>query len=210
MQTDNMAIRNLTDLLQDLQSGLNGERVSIDALLDSFHERGFGFILLLFSVPMAIPVPKPPGLSTFFALPLLLLTVQQVMGRHTVWLPKAARRRTLPCGNISQAVDHALPWAGRLEKFIKPRLGMMTQAGLSHLVGLAGVIMSLSIMMPLPGMNTVPAQSIVLMSVGTLMRDGVCILIGMVAGLAWVVMLSALYITFGLEGWNVLRSFIFG
>lgn len=205
-----MAIRNLTDLLQDLQSGLNGERVSIDALLDSFHERGFGFILLLFSVPMAIPVPKPPGLSTFFALPLLLLTVQQVMGRHTVWLPKAARRRTLPCGNISQAVDHALPWAGRLEKFIKPRLGMMTQAGLSHLVGLAGVIMSLSIMMPLPGMNTVPAQSIVLMSVGTLMRDGVCILIGMVAGLAWVVMLSALYITFGLEGWNVLRSFIFG
>ena len=67
-------MRTLSNLLHTLKSHLLAEegRISIDSLLESFHERGFGLALFIFAIPMAIPVPKPPGISSLFAVPLVL------------------------------------------------------------------------------------------------------------------------------------------
>ena len=49
-------------------------------------EKGFGMLLVVLSLPSALPVPAP-GYSTPFGLVMALIALQMVCGRRTVWLP---------------------------------------------------------------------------------------------------------------------------
>lgn len=203
-----MTTRTLSSLLADLRASLTGERSSIDTLLEGLHERGFGVAILLFSLPLSIPIPKPPGLSTLFGIPLLLLTVQQALGRHTLWMPRVIRRRSVSNEGLSKILNHAIPFTEKVEGFLRPRLEWVTLGVSSHIIGLIGTMLSAFICLPLPGSNTVPGIALTLMAGGVMMRDGLCVIIGAAAGMGWVMGLSALYIMIGREGLNALHSLI--
>lgn len=205
-----MTIRTLSSLVRTLRTHLLAEegRIGMDALLEAFHERGFGLATLLFATPLALPVPKPPGISSIFAVPLLLLTVQQALGRHTVWLPGFIRRKTIDRGKFITLLDKGMPWVEKTEYLVRPRLEFVTCGKFSQLVGVLGTIMSLFIMIPLPGTNTVPGMGIALMSIGIMMRDGLAIIVGAVLGMTWICLIAVLYFWFGTEGFNALRSIL--
>ncbi|HEY8189813.1 MAG TPA: exopolysaccharide biosynthesis protein [Micavibrio sp.] len=203
-----MTIRTLSSLLEALKTHLSAEdgRISMDSLLEAFHERGFGLVIFIFAIPMALPVPKPPGISSIFAVPLIILTVQQAVGRHTVWLPLFIRRKAIDRAKLASLLAKGLPWIQKAEHLIRPRLEVITTDRITRIVGLLGAIMSLCIMVPLPGTNTVPGMGIVLMSIGIMMRDGLAIIAGAILGMTWIVFLVAAYSWFGMEGLNALRS----
>ena len=60
-----------SDLLANYARHLNGERVTLGELVALLGNRSFGLLLLLFALPNLVPLP--PGSSTVFGLPLLLL-----------------------------------------------------------------------------------------------------------------------------------------
>lgn len=199
--------RALSELLTDLKSAFTGEKIQIDAILEAFHERGFGFLLFLFSLPAAVPIPMP-GINTFIAIPLIALTFQQMMGRHTVWMPARIRTAFVERDFLVKIIDMSVPWVERLEYFIRPRLGFVTAGVSSHLIGLSGFIMATCGAIPLPLVNTVPAIGITLMAIGVLMRDGLVVLAGMVGGLVWVVAILGVYLFFGMEALVLIKEFI--
>ncbi len=203
-----MTIRSLSGLLDALKNHLALEdgRISVDSLLETFHERGFGLVILIFAIPMALPVPKPPGISSIFAIPLILLTVQQALGRHTVWLPFFVRKKSIDRAKLIALLDKGLPWIQKTEHLVRPRLEIVTSGKTSRIIGLLGMIMSLCIMVPLPGTNTIPGMGIALMSIGIMMRDGLAIIAGALLGMTWICLLVAVYSYFGMEGFNALRS----
>lgn len=201
-----MTIRTLSGLLEDLRASLDGERTSVHSLLEGLHERGFGVVIMIFSLPLCIPVPKPPGISTVFGIPLLLLTLQQAVGQHTVWMPEWVRRRHIKTQNLISVLNYAIPVSKRLETLLRPRLEWVTQDSASRMTGLLGALMSAFISIPLPGSNTIPGIAVTLMAAGVMMRDGACVLLGAVGGTVWVVGLSYLYIFLGMEGLNALIS----
>lgn len=199
--------RPLSVLLEDLKGGLSGDKVRIDGILEAFHERGFGIMLFLFSLPAAVPIPMP-GLNSFIAIPLILLTWQQMMGRHTVWMPEKVRIAEIDRDLIEKTINFSIPWVKRLEYFIKPRMGYVTQGAFSHLIGAAGLIMAACGAIPLPFVNTVPAIGITLMAVGVLMRDGLVVLAGMIGGLVWVAGILTAYAIFGMTAAYMIKDFI--
>ncbi len=203
-------VRAISDVLIDLGQSLPLERVSIENLLEAFHERGFGFLLLIFSVPMALPIPVPPGINVLLASPLILLTAQQALGRHTIWLPESMKRRTIKSSKLQKIIHASLPWFKRLEKFVKPRLEFITRGAFSYLIGVFGLIMALSVCVPLPMTNTVPSLGIALMSVGVIMRDGLTVVAGAFIGLAWVIALCAILMFLGTEGIDFVKEMIKG
>jgi len=204
-----MTIRSLNQLLSDLQSHLSGEVISVRAVLEAFHERGFGFFLFMIALAAALPVPAI-GLNTIIALPLLILTAQQAMGRAQVWLPEKWKNKEISASKIEGFIGAAQPWIKRLEFFVRPRLSFMTQGVFSNFIGIAGFIMALAVAIPLPLTNTVPAFGIALMAIGVLMRDGLAVIGGMTIGLLWVVALSSFVIIFGTEGFDLMKEFIKG
>ncbi len=198
-------IRSLSQLIIDLKDGFTGERVTIDHILEGFHERGFGFLLFVFALPPALPFPAP-GLGTIVAPALFFLTLQQIAGRHTVWLPGRVRRMSFDRKTISSLLDQGIPWIRRIEILARPRFGNLTRGFPSRLIGVAGFIMSLSIMLPIPLTNTVPGVGIVLMSVGVMMRDGLSVVAGAIIGLGWIAMTVVVVTFFGTEAVTMLRN----
>lgn len=204
-----MTTRTLTQLLSDLKSHIQDDNVTVKALLEEFHERGFGFFLFLIALPAALPVPAL-GLSTVIAFPLLILTAQQAMGRHTVWVPKKWRQKKISREKIDGFIKTAEPWIRRLEYFIRPRLSFVTQGLFSNMIGVAGFAMALAVAVPLPLTNTVPAFGIALMAIGILMRDGLAVIGGLLIGLSWIISLLSFVIIFGPEGIDIAKDFIKG
>ena len=141
-------IRSLSELLEDTKRVLTGERVSVAALVEALHERGIAMILLIFAAPMALPLPVPPGINIMLATPLILLTLQQAMGRRTVWLPQKTLRKEFDSKGFSKLIDGVVPWMKRIEILLRPRLGFLTRDTASRAFGVLGVIMALTVCIP--------------------------------------------------------------
>ena len=201
--------RTLSQLLNDLTGHIDGDQVSVKTILEAFQERGFGFFLFLIALPAALPIPAL-GISTIIALPLMILTFQQAIGRHTVWIPSFLKAKTVSRKRVEGFIKTASPWIKRLEFFTKPRLSFITQGVFSILIGIAGFIMSMAVAIPLPLTNTIPAFGIAVMAIGVLMRDGLAVLVGMMIGTLWVALLAGVTIFLGAEAIDLVKGIIKG
>lgn len=189
LSSGDQAPRPLSGILSDFSQGIGAEKVSLATVLETFHERGFGMILFILALPMALPIPVPPGVNVILALPLILLTTQQMVRRRTIWLPRRLTKKELSADKLRGIFEAAVPWVKRIEVLLRPRLGFLTRGVFSSLIGLAGLAMALAICVPIPLTNTVPSLGIALMAIGVLMRDGLAVLAGMVLGLSWITLL---------------------
>jgi hypothetical protein len=203
-----MNTRSISEVLEDLKNSLTGDEVSVRQILEALHERGFGFLLLFFSLPMALPVPVPPGINILLASPLVILTAQQVLGRRTIWMPENIQRKTVSRKKLDALIGASIPRIRRFEILIRPRLAFITQGGFSNLIGLLGLIMALTVCIPVPLTNTVPSLGITLMAVGVIMRDGLAVIGGAAIGMTWIAMLAMAIIFFGAEGLDILKETI--
>lgn len=202
-------MRSLSDVLTDLENAITGETVSIDNLLDAFHERGFGFFLFLFALPAALPLPAV-GVGTILGLPLVFLTAQQAIGRHRIWFPKSWRTKSISAQTVTCFVAKALPWTKRIEKLVKPRLEWVTLGACSNIIGICGFIMALSVCLPFPLTNTIPSFGIAVMAIGVMMRDGLAVIAGLCIGMAWVALLVGVTLLLGTEGVDMVKDVIKG
>ena len=174
----------ISQRLHSLASDAEGDAVELDWVLSELHERAFGLFLLVLALPCCIPFLY--GIPQIVALPLMFVSVQIVLGRETPWLPKKLGARTISTEGLHNLARRAEPWLVRIEAISRPRLGALTRAPADRAVGLALVLFSASILVPLPGTNTVPGFAVVVVSMGLLQRDGILVILGALLGTAWI------------------------
>lgn len=203
-----MTIRPFSALLDDIRINLMAgpEHIRVETLLEGLHERGLGVVLALFALPMAIPLPKPPGLSTLFGIPMLILSAQITLGRHTLWLPRFIQQKTIKKQQLIPLLGGMVPRITKIESWLKPRHEWVTQGLASRLTGLVAGLIALCVISPLPGLNTVTSMGLSVMGLGLVMRDGLAILVGGTVALLWATCVISLYAIFGMEGLHALRS----
>jgi hypothetical protein len=175
--------------------------VSLGWILDRLHERAFGLFLLILALPCCIPFLY--GVPQIVALPLAFVSAQIMAGRRAPWLPDGLRARRVPAERLEDLSRRAGPWLRRVEGVSRPRLTALTRPPADRAVGLALLLFSLSILVPLPGTNTVPGFAVVLVAMGLLQRDGVLITGGAVLGTGWILtlMLAGATIASLIGGW---------
>lgn len=178
---ENMAI---SQRLHSLASDAEGDAVELDWVLSELHERAFGLFLLVLALPCCIPFLY--GIPQIVALPLMFVSVQIVLGRETPWLPKKLGARTISTEGLHNLARRAEPWLVRIEAISRPRLTALTHSPTDRAVGLALILFSASILVPLPGTNTVPGFAVVIVSMGLLQRDGILVILGAILGTAWI------------------------
>jgi len=170
--------------LDQLAKDADGETVTLNWILDQLHERAFGLFLLVLALPCCIPFLY--GIPQIVALPLMFVSAQILLGRTAPWLPAKLGAREVSQAGLQNLADRAKPWLERIEALSRPRLEALTRPPLDRLVGIALVCFSASILVPLPGTNTVPGFAVVLVSMGLLQRDGILVLVGALLGTAWI------------------------
>lgn len=174
----------ISDRLDHLVADAPGAEVTLSWILEQLHERAFGLFLLILALPCCIPFLY--GIPQVVALPLMFVAAQILIGRRAPWLPTKLAARTVTTEGLGALASRAGPWLRRIEAVSKPRLALLTTAPIDRLVGAALVLFSASILVPLPGTNTVPGFAVVVVSMGLLQRDGLLVILGSLLGTAWI------------------------
>ncbi len=164
------------------------------------------FLALIFLVPVSIP-----GVSTIFGTAILLIGAARLFERH-LWLPGRITRQTIAADKLIAGFQKALPWFHQLEKICRPhRLPWLTEnkfPGLIH--KLAYLLAAALLMLPfgfVPFSNTLPALSLIFLSIGEIEKDGNSILLGHFFNLATILYFCFLVAGGSLtlwEGWQLL------
>ena len=181
--------RRISSILEALPRAVDGDRISFGDLVDSFEQRAYGPLIVIFAAPNMLPVALP-GISAVLGAPLILLTAQLMIGRRRPWLPGLLRRRSLARESFEGLVGRIVPRLQRMEEMISPRMPVLTGMLGKRIIGALGVVLALIIMLPVPFGNAVPGLALVVMSVGLLGRDGLAVLAGGLIGVAGLVIAS--------------------
>jgi len=197
-----------SDFLHNVIRAKRSNRISIDELRISLHERGFGILLMIFALPVSVPIPYIPGVTTFFAVPLLFLSVQMLFGKEFPWLPKWIAKRSIKRSTLGFIIMKSSPLLKKIERLLKPRILIFSSHHGTQVIGFFSVIFAVSIALPLPFTNFIPALAIVIMSLGLLSRDGVMIFLGILMGIVGVIFTFAVLILGKKIVIGIIRSFI--
>lgn len=155
-------------------------QVNLSQVLALAGERVFGFLFVVLSLPSALPLPAP-GYSVPFGILLLLLAIQLIVGAKSPWLPPRLANHPIALKQIQGVLKAGIPWLKRIEAIARPRLSYVcTSISGRVVVGCAIALMAISMMIPIPGTNTLPAMGIFVTGFGLLEDDGAISLVGLV------------------------------
>ncbi|MGK7946400.1 MAG: exopolysaccharide biosynthesis protein [Microcystaceae cyanobacterium] len=168
--------------------------VKLQDILTLAGERVFGFLFLILAFPSALPIPAP-GYSIPFGIAMLTLAVQLIAGATTPWFPQKMLQGSMKLQTIQMVLKKGLPWLRRIEALSQPRMTYICTSLIGRvIIGLFISLMAISMMIPIPGTNTLPAMGIFITAFGLQEDDGfislaglvVCLMGGIVsAGIIW-------------------------
>ncbi len=182
--------RSLEETVRDVSRRLPPEGVTLADILDLVGRDSLLllciFLTLIFMVPVSIP-----GVSTVFGAGILLIGISRLFNRN-LWLPKRVQRRVVSTEKLRAALERALKWLRRLERISRPhRLRWLTARGpmaiFNNLSLILGAVLLMAPFGLIPFSNTLPALAILLLALGLMQRDGVCILLGHLANVGTIV-----------------------
>jgi hypothetical protein len=155
--------------------------VSVADILETFGNRAFGAMMFVFAAPLVLPMP--PGVSAILGAPLMFITFQWMLGRRTLWLPKALLERTMSMSDFRNLMGKLTPYLERLERRLRPRLTFMYNPLGDRIVGALCFALSIIVFLPIPFGNMLPSFAIAAFAIGGAERDGVAALIGWIAAI---------------------------
>jgi hypothetical protein len=175
--------RALSRVLRDFANTTQGE-VKLAELRDALGDRSFAALLAVFSSINLIPI-LPPGSTLVFGIPPLIIAVQMLLGHERVWLPNRLLQWGFSADRFRSLIRSVTPRLRRLEHFIKPRYWPFSAKNGEKLVGLTSILLSILVILPIPGANWIPAFAMVLMGLALSERDGLLYAIGCGIGIAF-------------------------
>lgn len=167
-----------------------GDDLTVGGLIAVFGPKSFALLFVLLLALPALPLPTG-GATHVFELVALLLALQLVAGRATIWLPARWRRLALAGPRSERAVGRLLTVIRRLERLSRPRarvlFGHRASNAVFGLLVIAGTIGAF-LAPPFTGLDTLPALGVVLVSLGVLLEDIAVVAAAILAGAAGVVL----------------------
>jgi hypothetical protein len=157
---------------------------TLGGLIDAF---GAGSFALIFVVLMAVPaLPLPTGgVTHVFEVIVMLLALELIVGRRTVWLPQRWRRLELTGAKREKFIATLLRRIRTLERFSRPRARWLFGHRLSGSVFgfvVLGLAVSAFLAPPFSGLDTLPSLGVVVLALGYLLADIVLASVGLLIG----------------------------
>lgn len=180
------AAMNLTAVLDHLDDKAGGQTITIDQIIQSFEERGYGPLLLSLALLELLPTGAIPGVPTLVAILVVLIAGQLLLGRTRPWVPGKLGAKGFSHEKFKAGREKLRPFTSKCDRFIKPRFPMLTTGLMNRLV--AGICIVLALSLPplelIPFASSAPAFAIALLAMGLSAKDGLFVLLGMLAALS--------------------------
>lgn len=167
-------------LRQFLEQHSEKEYICLQDLLQKLGNRAYGPTLLICALPEALPLPVA-GVSAIIGIPLMLVSAQMFLGFARPKLPGWIAKRPVKRTKIEKIIYKGLDYLEKFERLIQPRWEFVNLPLVGRLLGLLIFALAVIIALPIPLGNMLPAIAIFMISLGMIERDGVVIVLGVIA-----------------------------
>lgn len=168
-----------------LQNWLGGDDEKTIAGLGSiFEEKSFAITFLVLMFPASLPLPTG-GVTHLFEGVTMLLSLELIAQRKTIWLPK--RWRNKPLGKIMQfkILPKLVKMTHKAEKLSHPRMSQFLRTRIARTsFGISTLFFTLIALLAVPfsGLDTLPSMGVIGMSLGIILDDILIAGIGLILG----------------------------
>lgn len=158
------------------------EDITVEEFLKLLGVHGFVIFILVLAL-LNIAIFMLPGLSILFGVPMVIMAVQLLSGIDAPIIPAFIRSRTLGERALRTGLDWAAKVLEKIEPAIKPRLEFLTHPALLRIHAFVVLILAFMVAIPIPFINIPPTIAIIMLMLGFMQRDGVCIIGSYVFGM---------------------------
>lgn len=183
----------------------DAERLPFTGLAAKLQSRAWGGLLFIFAAINVLPLP--PGTSVFFAIPLMIVSGQMVLGRASPWFPARIDRRGVKKSELQRLIAKIQGFETRIERVLKPRLGSLTGPSATRVIGIVCFLLALLAAVPIPLFHMAPAAAILLFGLALIYRDGALVIVAAVAAVLSLAV-DALLVGSGVAALSYLHSWL--
>lgn len=163
-------------IIEEIIESCEGEEtVTLDEFLNKMGDKALAIAILVFAL-LALIGGAIPGFSTITGVPILLIALQMMIGRRTIYLPKTIRNKAVSSRMVQGTLTKALPPLKALEKLLRPRILWLTSPLCEKLIALVMVVLAVILSLPIPGGNFLPSMGIAILALAILERDGLLVI----------------------------------
>jgi len=158
------------------------DQVSVDDLVDTLGPRAYAPLILIPGLVMLAPgIGDIPGVPVLMGLLVILVVVQMLMGRQSIWLPEWLRNRSVKADRVCNTVR----WLRKPARFVDRWTGPRYTWAIRHAGFVVVALACIAVAMATPVMEVIPFSAnlagIVITAFGLalLARDGAVALVAM-------------------------------
>jgi hypothetical protein len=163
--------------LSRLLDRAEGARVSIGGLLSELGGRSFGLTLLLMAI-----IALVPGTSAVVGVLIAWPAIQLILDHDMAALPRVIVSRKVGVDRLARVIAAVVPRLVLVEKVIRPRSPGLFETT-RPVTGTAILLLGLTLIVPMPLSNIVPALVIMMLALAYLEEDGLALLLALFAAL---------------------------
>lgn len=181
-------------IVRELRTAAHGRAVTVGDVVEAVGPRATGPLLFVPALIAMSPIGAIPGAPVVLATVIVAVAAQGLIARDHIWLPARLRRQRVSADRLKAALDRAERWVRPIDRNFGHRLTVLTGEPARIGVMLACIPLAVS-MIPLglvPFAVALPAATIVLLSIGMILRDGVVVALAAgvgAAAMSWAVTL---------------------
>jgi hypothetical protein len=183
----------------------DGEK-TLGGMSQVFAERTFAVTIILLMILPATPLPTG-GITHVFEVITVLLGLEMVIGRKTVWLPARFQRRKLGATTTDKAIPFIVKRIRQVERVSRPRGVRLFRSGVgTRLIGAVVIVFAVAAALapPFSGLDTLPALGAVVVALSIILQDVVVLAVGIALGTGGIVLI----LTVGAALYKFVRSLI--
>jgi hypothetical protein len=177
------ALGPIRSILRRLGDMSTADQVSVRDILEEFGQASFATALIVPALIVVSPLSGIFFLPTVMGLTMVLIAVQMLVGRRSLWLPGFLLRRSIAGARLARAalrLERPAAWFDRqtrerLTIFITWPVSIVPQVGCV----VAGLMMPFLELVPLS--SSILGGAITLFAVSFLSRDGLFVLLGLIS-----------------------------
>lgn len=175
----------------------NVRKIKFGDILNLISKQSQFMLILIAAIPLVLPIPYPPGIPTILGIPITIFIINACLGKKFIQIPARILSYSICMDTVTQVVTKSRVAIRILARIARGgRLSFIADNNLTRLHALFMLIMAIFIITPFPGTNYLPAISILIISLGMVLTDGVLVIFGYMVGCIGI-MIVILFIIFG-------------
>lgn len=173
----------LSDLLDELSEGADGESVRLGDLLSGLGGRSHGPLLFAPAFFALMPTGAIPGVAIGAGVLILLVAIQSVISPNSLWLPQRLLDIELGREKVDASIRMARPVARILDKPLRPRLSALVDGPMQIVAAVLCLAMG-ALMLPfafIPFAAALPSAAVCAVGLALTARDGAAMVVALAA-----------------------------